>query len=69
MRFPLQHFEILPCLYPNCLSTSLIDGNSATISFDKCQITSGTFTFGSEGKFEGIVVSVDKDGKITATKQ
>ena len=42
---------------------------TATISFDKCQITSGTCTFESEGQFKGIVVSVDTDGKITATKQ
>ena len=42
---------------------------SATIDFNKCQITSGTFTYSTDtGQFKGIKVEIKTDGSIEATK-
>lgn len=42
---------------------------SATIDFNKCQITSGTFTYSTDtGQFKNITVKIETDGSIEATK-
>lgn len=37
--------------------------SSATISFNKCQITSGEFTF-TGGTFDGMTIEITTDGKV-----
>ncbi len=42
---------------------------TTVINFNQCAITSGTFTYStSEGQFKGITVTLDANGKATATK-
>ena len=53
---------------PEQLTAMKISGElpaTTVINFDKCSITSGTFTFGATGQFANLVVELDSTGKAS----